>query len=76
MQKSIEVVGQSKTDYEIFSLLADQLGFKAEFTEGRTEKQWLEHLHQRFQQAASEVVDGVPSFEEFWSNLCLVFGRH
>ena len=67
MQKSIEVVGQSKTDYEIFSLLADQLGFKAEFTEGRTEKQWLEHLHQRFQQAASEVVDGVPSFEEFWS---------
>ena len=67
MQKTTEAFGQSKTDYEIFSLLASELGFNSEFTEGRNERQWLEHLHQRFQQTASEVVDDVPNFEEFWS---------
>ena len=33
-----------KTDYEIFSLLAERLGFKERFTEGRDEAAWLEHF--------------------------------
>ena len=33
-----------KTDYEIFSLLAERLGFADLFTEGRDESAWLEHF--------------------------------
>jgi anaerobic dimethyl sulfoxide reductase subunit A len=33
-----------KTDYEIFSLLARRLGFEKEFTEGRSEQEWLDHM--------------------------------
>ncbi len=33
-----------KTDYQIFSELADRLGFAAEYTEGRSAEEWLDHL--------------------------------
>ncbi|MEK9678963.1 MAG: molybdopterin-dependent oxidoreductase [Rhodospirillaceae bacterium] len=66
MHKAADAPGQSRTDYEIFSALAERLGCADAFTEGRDEKAWLEHLYQRFQQTASEFVDDVPSLEEFW----------
>ena len=67
MQKACEVFGQSKTDFEIFSLLAHKLGFGDEFTEGRNEKQWLEYLYEKFRKIASKSIDTVPNFEKFWS---------
>jgi biotin/methionine sulfoxide reductase len=70
MQKACAAAGQSKTDFEIFSLLADKLGFGMEFTEGRNEMQWLKHLHKKFQSTAQKLVDKVPSFEEFWEMGC------
>ena len=66
MQKASEPVGQSKTDYGVFSMLAENLGFGLEFTEGRDEKEWLEHMHHRFRQAATEHVEHVPTLEELW----------
>ena len=39
-QKCIEPMGESKSDYEILSLLADRLGMKELFTEGNTEDDW------------------------------------
>jgi biotin/methionine sulfoxide reductase len=68
MQKACEAFGQSKTDFEIFSMLADKLGFGHEFTEGRDEHQWLKHLYEKFRQTASEFINDVPNFEEFWSD--------
>jgi trimethylamine-N-oxide reductase (cytochrome c) len=39
-QKCIEPLYESKSDYEIFSLLAEKLGIKEEFTEGKTAEEW------------------------------------
>jgi len=39
-QKCIEPLGESKSDYEIFTLLADRLGMKELYTEGNTEDDW------------------------------------
>ena len=41
-----------------------------EFTEGRSEMDWLKYLHQQFQSSAERLVDKVPSFEEFWEMGC------
>jgi len=66
MQQAIAPVGEAKTEYAIYSTLAERLGFKAQFTEGRTEMEWLRSLYdQARQQAAQRHVD-LPSFEAFW----------
>jgi anaerobic dimethyl sulfoxide reductase subunit A len=39
--KVAEPQGESKTDYDIFCLLAEKLGFLDAFSEGRTEAMWL-----------------------------------
>jgi molybdopterin guanine dinucleotide-containing S/N-oxide reductase-like protein len=43
-QKCIEPVGESKSDYWIYSQLADRLGFGLEYTEGRTEEEWIKKM--------------------------------
>jgi anaerobic dimethyl sulfoxide reductase subunit A len=50
--KVAEPQGESKTDYDIFCLLAEKLGFLEAFSEGRTEEMWLEKFI-----AESEVPD-------------------
>ncbi|OGA33194.1 MAG: hypothetical protein A3G80_12490 [Betaproteobacteria bacterium RIFCSPLOWO2_12_FULL_62_13b] len=40
MQKCIEPLWESKSDYRIFSLLAERLGFADEYTEGNSELDW------------------------------------
>lgn len=40
-QKCIEPLWESKSDYEIFTLLADRLGLKEEYTDGKTEVDWV-----------------------------------
>ncbi len=37
-------IGQARTDYDIYADLADSLGFRDRFTEGRTAEEWLEKL--------------------------------
>ncbi len=66
MQKAIEPFGNSRPDYRTFSGLAGRLGCGEEFTEGRNEQEWIEHIYDRFRQAASESGIETPSFEEFW----------
>jgi biotin/methionine sulfoxide reductase len=73
MQQAIAPVGEAKTEYEIYSALAERLGFKAQFTEGRTEMEWLQHLYDlAHQQAAQRKID-LPSFEAFWETGHLEF---
>ena len=42
--KAIEPVGESKSDYWIFTQLAERLGFKEDYTEGNTEEDWIKKL--------------------------------
>ena len=58
--------GEARDDYEIFAGLAQRLGTADAFTEGRTAREWLEHLYLRTQEALAAKNLPAPSFEEFW----------
>ena len=40
-QKCIDPMWESKSDYEIFTLIAERLGMKEQFTDGKTEIEWV-----------------------------------
>jgi len=67
MRRAVEPFRQSKTDYAIFSMLADALGFGSEFTESRDEQQWLEHLYAISSKNAAASGYELPAFEDFWA---------
>ena len=47
--------------YQMLSGLAEKLGVKEQFTEGRTQEEWLRHIYAQSREALPEL----PSFEEF-----------
>jgi molybdopterin guanine dinucleotide-containing S/N-oxide reductase-like protein len=57
--KCIEPLGESKSDFEIFKMLADRLGFGPVFTEGSTELDWVKRMFD-----ASDIADHI-SFKKF-----------
>jgi len=66
MPRVIPPLGEARTDFEIFSGLAERLGLGAEQNEGRDEMAWLRHMHEAAREKA-----GLPAFDEFWAK-----GRH
>ncbi len=58
-QKCIEPLCESKSDYEIFSQLADRLGLEEEFTEGKTEMDWVKALFRDLRSAQIHQLGGV-----------------
>ena len=46
MQKCIEPLGESKSDYDIFVMLAEKMGIKDEYTEGNTVDDWLRKIYE------------------------------
>lgn len=55
-QQAIQSLFESKSDYEIFSLLADKMGFKQQYTENKTEEEWLKTIFAKSK---------IPNYEEF-----------
>jgi biotin/methionine sulfoxide reductase len=66
MKKAIEPVGESRTDYEIFTGLAERLGAVEAYTEGRDEDGWLRHLWAQAMQRAGEAGFELPDFDTLW----------
>ncbi|MCX2932196.1 molybdopterin-dependent oxidoreductase [Mycobacterium sp. CVI_P3] len=56
---------QSRDDYTTFAALAERLGFGEQFTEGRTARQWLVHMYEKW---SAEIDFAVPDFDQFWSD--------
>jgi biotin/methionine sulfoxide reductase len=54
---------ESRDDYTTFAALAHRLGFGEQFTEGRTAREWLVHMYEKW---AAGLDFTVPSFDEFW----------
>jgi biotin/methionine sulfoxide reductase len=75
MRKAIEPYAESRTDYAIFSDLAEKLGTADRFTEGRTEAEWLRHIYDRWQDKAAQVGIAVPDFDQFWEDGSFEFDR-
>jgi anaerobic selenocysteine-containing dehydrogenase len=42
-EKAIEPRGESKSDYEIVCLIAEKMGLLKEYTEGKTQPEWIKH---------------------------------
>lgn len=65
--------GEARDDYAIFSDLAERLGAREAFTEGRSVRQWLEHLYEPTREGLAAMGLPAPSFTEFWNGegLCL-----
>ena len=65
MEQALPVQGQARSDHEILAGLAAQLGIYDAFTEGRSERQWLQKLWQDSQLRAVEQGFELPDFEQF-----------
>ena len=76
MQRIAPPFGEARDDYEIFADLAERLGKRAEFTEGRNVRQWLEHLYEPTRKGLAERNLPAPSFDEFWKSDGLIMPQH
>lgn len=63
---------EAKDDYWIFQELAKRAGVEAEFTEGKSEMQWLEGFYNIAAQNAEKAGVDMPEFNDFWHKNCLV----
>ena len=57
----IEPMYECRNIYQICSELSKRLGLENDYTQGRNEREWLEHIHQ----LAANTINDLPSFEEF-----------
>ncbi|ACL62880.1 molybdopterin-dependent oxidoreductase [Methylobacterium nodulans] len=60
--------GEARDDFAIFADLAERLGARDAFTEGRTVRQWLEHLYEPTRLGLVQLNLPAPSFEDFWES--------
>lgn len=66
MQQAIEPQWESKNNYWIFSELAKRLGVEKEFTEGRTEMDWIKKVYEDAVKFAQRIKVDMPAFDDFW----------
>lgn len=68
MQRAIDPVGESRSDFDIFGGLAEKFGVREAYCEGRDEMAWLRYLYNRFRQSSAERDIELPEFEAFWAD--------
>jgi len=66
MKKIIEPMFEARNDFDIFAELADRLGKMEEFTEGKSEMQWLEEFYGSAIDQAKAKGTEIPDFDDFW----------
>ena len=69
-KRAMKSFENSKTDFEIFSGLANKLGFLEKFTGNKSEMDWIKFIWDRSSKAYKKTYINndlsMPSFEEFW----------
>ncbi|SFJ43066.1 hypothetical protein [Aerobium aerolatum] len=66
MHRAIDPVGQTRDDYEIFSALAERLGYRDAFTEGRSSDEWVRLQWENSRASLARRGIEAPDFETFW----------
>ena len=66
MRKVVPPAGEARDDYAIFTGLAERLGVKDAFTEGRDEMQWVQWLYDVLRRRADGMGIALPEFAAFW----------
>ncbi len=67
LKQAVTPVGDALNDYDIFGGIAELMGVKKGFTEGRNEMEWLQYLHARNRQRAASQGIEMPEFDDFWA---------
>ena len=67
MRQALQPLGDSKSDYEVFSKLAEKLGFQDSFTEKRNEMDWIRSIYDFSVSRALKHDIELPDFETFWA---------
>lgn len=74
MKQAIKRLPKSKHDFEVFTDLAKACGFEKQYTENKSEMQWLEEFYNtaynQAQKTGITLADGnnMPDFKTFWKN--------
>jgi biotin/methionine sulfoxide reductase len=76
MHRIAEPFGLARDDYDIFADLAERLGAREPFTEGRTAREWLAHLYEPTRASLAAQGLPAPTFEEFWESGSLTVPQH
>ena len=67
MHKQIEPLGEARSDFDIFSGLAERFGTLEAYGENRDEMGWLAHIYEDYRSRASDQLGIVlPAFPAFW----------
>ena len=66
MHRIAEPHGLARDDYDIFADLAERLGARQAYTEGRTSAQWLRLMYDKTRHSLSAQGVDAPDFESFW----------
>ncbi len=66
MHRAVAPFREARDDHAIFTALARRLGFADAFAEGRSVRQWLEHIYEPTRSALAERGVNPPAFDEFW----------
>lgn len=73
MKQIVEPMFEARSEYDIFVDLADRLGNKEAYTEGRSEVDWIKHYYEDARaQGAAKNVD-MPEFDTFWEEGVVVY---
>ena len=64
MAKGAEPIGEARDDYEIFSGIAEKMGIKDKFCEGRTTEDWLHYLWAETRSNAYDIGVQLPEYDE------------
>lgn len=64
MKQALPSLANSRTDYEIFSRIAERLDVANVFTEGKSEEDWIRSMYE----ATAAANPDMPDFDTFWSN--------
>lgn len=66
MHRLAEPFGEARSDYDIFSGLAERMSCKEAFTEGRSADDWLRFLYKTTQDGLAALGLEAPDFDTFW----------
>ncbi|MCE2571078.1 trimethylamine-N-oxide reductase TorA [Motilimonas eburnea] len=74
MHKLVDPLFQSKTDFDIFTLLAKRFGKDKAYTQGKGEMEWVKQLYDECAQANKGKFE-MPDFATFWQQGWVDFGK-
>lgn len=72
MKKVVEPMFEARSDYDIFAAIAKRLGKEKEFTEGKSEMDWIRSFYEAAMTQAKTKKVEMPAFDAFWAGAGVV----